>query len=153
MKRKIVGFLVCTLFLMQIIPISMGVANDVENTLNVSEPEFEVGLYPGVYSGVFNNFLPLPFGSLRISVKNIGDETAHNVTLINLSIDENVLYNSRVTEWKKDIEPGQTIKQNPSGMFVGFGRFNATMTVTCDEGVIGTGSSSGFIFGIVIFVP
>jgi len=41
----------------------------------------------------------------------------------------------------------------PSGMLIGFGRFTATMTVTCDEGVIGTGSGNGFILGFIIIVP
>jgi hypothetical protein len=38
-------------------------------------------------------------------------------------------------------------------MFIGFERFTATMTVTCDEGISGTGSGNVFIFGPLIFVP
>jgi len=117
-----------------------------ENTSNNSGPEFEVGLYPSIGFG-------LNFHSFEISVKNIGDSTAHNVTLTNLSIQGNVLYNNRVTEWNRDIEPGTTLLDSPNSMFIGMGRFTATMTVTCDEGIIGTGSGNGFIFGILIIVP
>lgn len=151
MKRKIVGVFVFTLFLMQIIPISMGVTNDSENNLNESEPEFEVGLYTGIYSGFPFDFMPV--SNLEISVKNIGDATAHNIKLINFSIDGNMLYNNRVTEWEKDVEPGHTFFGMPSGMLIGFGRFTASMTVTCDEGVIGAGSGNGFILGFIIIVP
>lgn len=151
MKRKIVGVFVCMLLLMQIIPISVGVTNDAENNLDESEPEFEVGLVPGVFSSI--PYFIFPFDGLQISVKNIGDATAHNVKLLNLSADENVLFNSRIIEWNKDIEPGQKIQRYLTVMFMGFGRFNMTMTVTCDEGVIVTGRSSGFILGILMFIP
>ena len=116
------------------------------NTVYNTGPEFEVGLYPGMGFG-------LNFHSFEISVKNIGDSTAHNVTLINLSIDGNVLYNNRVTKWERDIEPGTTLLGSPNSLFIGMGRFTATMTVTCDEGIIGTGSGNGFIFGPFIIVP
>lgn len=117
-----------------------------ENTTNNNGPKFEVGLYPSIGFG-------LSFHSFDISVKNIGDATAHNVTLTNLSIQGNVIYNNRVTEWYRDIEPGTTLLGSPNSMFIGFGKFTATMTVTCDEGIIGTGSGNGFIFGPFIIVP
>ena len=117
-----------------------------ENTGDESGPELEVGLYTSIGFG-FN------YGGLEISVKNIGDATAHNVTLIDLSIDGNVLYNNRVTEWGRDVEPGHMLIASPWSMFFGFGIFTATMTVTCDEGVNDTGSGNGFILGPLIFVP
>ena len=117
-----------------------------ENTVNNSGPEFEISLYPIIGSG-------LKFGTIIISVKNIGDSTAHNVTLTDFSIDGNVIYNNRVTEWDRDIEPGTALLGAPNSLFIGFGRFTATITVTCDEGVNGTGSGNGFIFGFLIFVP
>jgi hypothetical protein len=117
-----------------------------ENTSKNSGPEFEIGLYPSIGFG-------LNFDGIYISVKNIGDSTAHNVTLINLSIDGNVLYNNRVTQWERDIEPGTTLLGSPNSMFMGLGRFTTTMTITCDEGIIDTGSGNGFIFGFLIFVP
>jgi len=117
-----------------------------ENTFEESGPELEAGLYTGIGFG-FN------YGGLGISVKNIGDATAHNVTLIDLSIDGNVLYNNRVTEWGKDVEPGHMLIASPRSMFFGFGIFTATMTVTCDEGVNDTGRGNGLILGPLIFVP
>ena len=146
MKRKIVGILVCALIITTIIPISLASENNGKNNLNESEPEFEVGLAPGVFTSIPLNILP--FGELRISIRNIGDATAHNVKLINLSADGNILFNSRIIEWNRDIEPGKKILGYFNGMFMGFGRFNMTMTITCDEGVIGTGRSSGFILGL-----
>ena len=117
-----------------------------ENTSKKSGPEFEIGLYTSIGWGLTDN-------GLLISVKNIGDSTAHNVTLTNLSIKGNVLYNNRVTEWERDIEPGTTLLGSPHTLFIGLGRFTATMTITCDEGIIDTGSGNGFIFGPLIFVP
>ncbi|MCJ7570433.1 MAG: hypothetical protein MUO82_00930 [Candidatus Thermoplasmatota archaeon] len=117
-----------------------------EKSSKNSSPEFEVGLESYIGFG-------LSYHGLSISVKNIGDSTAHNVTLINLSIDGNVLYNNRVTTGWMDVEPGTTAFIYPNSMFFGFGRFTATMTVTCDEGITGTGSGNGFIFGPFVFVP
>lgn len=117
-----------------------------ENTANNIEPEFEIGLYPGIGFG-------LNFHGFEISVKNIGDSTAHNVTLTDLSIEGNVIYNNRVTEWHRDIEPGTTLLGYPNNLFIGLGRFTVTMTVTCDEGINDTGSGNGYMFGPFIFVP
>jgi hypothetical protein len=116
-----------------------------ESTANNTGPEFEIGLYPGIGRG-------LNFQGFEISVKNIGNSTAHNVTLTNLSIEGNVIYNNRVTKWYRDIEPGTTLLGYPHNLFLGMGRFTATMTVTCDEGITDTGSGNGFIFGTLIFV-
>ena len=52
-----------------------------------------------------------------------------------------------------DVEPGTTWFGSPNSMFFGFGRFTATMTITCDEGITDTGSGNGFIFGPFVFVP
>jgi hypothetical protein len=117
-----------------------------ENTAKNTGPEFEIGLYPSIGFG-------LSFHSFEISVKNVGDSTAHNVTLTDLRIEGKVIYNNRVTRWYRDIEPGTTLLGSPNSLFIGMGRFTATMTVTCDEGTTGTGNGNGFIFGPFIFVP
>ena len=120
-----------------------------ENTGGESSPEFKIGLETTISLG-WN------YGGVQIYVKNIGDATAHNVTLTDFQIDGLVLYNNRGASWFRDeydIEPGDTIHGYPETCILGFGRFTATMTVTCDEGVNGTGSGNGFILGPLIFVP
>ena len=109
-------------------------------------PDLQVGLYTSISFG-------LNYDGLQIYVKNIGDETAHNVNLIDLSIEGKVLYNNRVTEWGRDIEPGSSLTDTPDTMFIGIGVFTATMTVTCDENITCTGTGNGFILGMFIFVP
>jgi len=108
--------------------------------------EFEVGLYPSVGNG-------LTMQGLEIAVKNIGDTTAHNVTLIDLNIEGNVLYNNREAAWYRDVEPGHTLINSPYSLLLGFGIFKATITVTCDEGITGTGTGNGLILGALILVP
>ena len=120
-----------------------------ENTGGESSPEFEVGLATGIGFGL--GFITDQ--SLEITVKNVGDVTAHNVTLTDFSIDGRVLYNNRAAEWYRDVEPGSTLYAEPNSLFLGFGTFTATMTVTCDEGVNGTGGGTGIILGPLIFVP
>jgi len=111
-----------------------------------SGPELEVGLYTSISFG-------LNYDGLQIYVKNIGDETAHNVNLIDLSIDGHVLYNNRVTEWGGDIGPGSTLMDTPDTILIGIGVFTATMTVSCNENMTFIGTGNGFILGMFIFVP
>ncbi len=116
-----------------------------ENTID-SGPAFEIGLATAIGNGLAGQ-------GLTITVKNIGDMTAHNVTLTDLSIDGKVLYNNRITEWNRDIEPGHTLYDEPNSLFFGLGMFTATMTVTCDEEITETGTGNGIMFGPLIFVP
>lgn len=141
MIKKIVIVAIVAMLSMLISP--MIPANTNEDNPN---PEFEVGLYPSIGNG-------FSFEGLDIAVKNIGDSTAHNVTLVDLSIDGRVLYNNRETKWFRDVEPGDTLIASPESFFLGLGTFTATMTVTCDECVNGTGSGNGIILGFLIFVP
>jgi hypothetical protein len=117
-----------------------------ESTAPSTGPEFEVGIYPGIGFG-------LGFHAFEITVKNIGNSTAHNVTLTDLKIEGPVIYNNRVTHWYRDVEPGTTLLGCPNSLFIGMGRFTATMNVTCDEGVTGTGSGNGFILGLFVLIP
>jgi len=114
--------------------------------LENGDPELDVFLWPCIGNGFRRD-------NLEIAVKNVGDATAHNVTLIDLIIDGNVVYNNRETEWGRDVEPGTTMMDYPGTQFVGFGVFEATMTVTCDEGATDTGTGNGIIIGFMIFVP
>ena len=116
-----------------------------ENTID-SGPAFEIGLATAIGNGLTGQ-------GLTITVKNVGDMTVHNVTLTDLSIDGKVLYNNRITEWHRDIEPGHTLYDEPNSLFFGLGMFTATMTVTCDEEITETGTGNGIMFGPLIFVP
>ena len=116
-----------------------------ENTID-SGPAFEIGLATAIGNGLAGQ-------GLTITVKNVGDMTVHNVTLTDLSIDGKVLYNNRITEWYRDIEPGHTLYDEPNSLFFGLGMFTATMTVTCDEEITETGTGNGIMFGPLIFVP
>lgn len=140
-SKKLAVVTICLLIIGMSLPIITA-----ENTGGESGPELEVGLYPCIGNGLSG------YG-LEVAVKNIGDTTAHNVTLTDLSIDGMVLYNNRETEWNRDVEPGVTLLGYPESLFLGFGTFTATMTVTCDEGVNATGTGNGLIFGPLIFVP
>ena len=116
-----------------------------ENTID-SGPAFEIGLATAIGNGLAGQ-------GLTITVKNVGDMTVHNVTLTDLGIDGKVLYNNRITEWYRDIEPGHTLYDEPNSLFFGLGMFTATMTVTCDEEITETGTGNGIMFGPLIFVP
>ena len=120
-----------------------------ENT-NESGPEFEVGLETTIA-------LSFDYGGIQMYVKNIGDAPAHNVTLTDFQMDGSVVYNNRGAYWfgseNAVLEPGERIGAYPMTSIFGFGRFTATMTVTCDEGINGTGSGNGIILGFLIYVP
>lgn len=115
-----------------------------------SKPILEVGLATVIGNGLWEG---LTGQSLVISIKNVGNVTAHNITLVDLTIDGKVLYNNRVTEWHDDVEPGVTAFREPHSLFFGFGTFTATISVTCDEEVNGTGSGNGLMIGPFLFVP
>jgi len=137
MMKKIA--IISLVFLMGGQGISLCIA---EHTMNQPGPEFEVG---------FETCISVH--GPEIYVKNIGDATAHNVKLIDLTIHGFIVYNNRVTSFRDEVEQGHTAFTYPNSLFVGFGIFRATITVTCDEGVTGTGSGNGIIFGPLIFVP
>ena len=92
-----------------------------------------------------------PF-DVRFSAKNIGDATAHNVTLSSTSFEGNVLYNNRTNIFANELEPGQS-RWASTGIFLGFGTFTVTMTITCDEGVSDTTSANGVAFGPFCYIP
>ena len=129
---------IMSMLLLPIIP-----ANTFEDEPN---PEFEVSLWTCLGNGFRAD-------NIEIAVKNVGEGTAHNITLTDITIDGRVIYNNRKTEWNRDIEPGSTLIDCPRSLFFGFGKFTVTMTVTCDEGINGTGTGNGIIIGFLIFVP
>ena len=90
--------------------------------------------------------------SIYYSVLNIGDATAHNVTYSNISFEGNVLYNSRTSILTRKLDPDNSVYAG-TDLFIGFGRFTATISVTCDEGVSDTTSVNGIVLGPLYFIP
>ena len=111
-------------------------------THNENGPVLEVELSNGVQ---------FPGPSFR--VKNIGDETAHNVELTDITIDGNVLYNNRNAKISDEIGPGNSTYDVANSWFVGYGIFSIVITVECDEGVFSSIQTNGFIIGPFMFIP
>ena len=89
-----------------------------------------------------------------IYVENIGDEIAHNVTLTEVTVEGNVIFNfQELKQYGKDLNPEQMTLLDPNSGVIGYGRFNLSMTVTCDEGFISTSSVQGFIIGPAYIIP
>ena len=93
---------------------------------------------------------------IHLRVQNIGNATAHNVTLSSTSFEGNVLYNNRTFIITETLEPGNTAyiyAGQISSPYLGFGMFVLTITVTCDEGVSDTTSANGVAFGPFCYMP
>jgi hypothetical protein len=87
-------------------------------------------------------------------VENIGDETAHNVTLTNVTVDGNVIFNfQEINQYSVNIPPGERTIIDPNSFSIGFGVFTVTMTVSCDEKVMSTASANGLMFGPFYIIP
>ena len=121
-------------------------ARTIEDTLPITTnknpgPVLDVEIEP--YFGIF---------FVLIRVENIGNETAHNVTLVETSFEGNIIYNSRDMLIDPEIPPGDD-GFNGAGIFLGLGKFTVTITVTCDEEISATGSANGFALGILCYIP
>lgn len=91
---------------------------------------------------------------VKINVENIGDETAHNVTISNISTGGNVIFNFQKSKlWSVDLKPGEKTVLDPNSVILGFGKFTISIEVTCDEGKSSTSSVTGLIFGPLIIIP
>jgi len=110
---------------------------------NEPKPELETYIDTG-----FNLLL------VKINVENIGDETAHNVTISNISVSGNVIFNFQKSKlWSVDLKPGEKTVLDPNSMMLGFGKFTILIEVTCDEGKYSESSVTGLIFGPFIIIP
>ena len=92
---------------------------------------------------------------IHLKVQNIGNATAHNVTLSSTSFEGNVLYNNRTFIITETLEPGNTTVSFlwQSGLNLGFGIFIVTITITCDEDASDTTSANGIAFGPFCYIP
>ena len=134
MKKTIVCIIVSMLFLLTSLTFAVA-------THNESGPVLDVRILTG-----------MQFPGPSFKVKNIGDETAHNVELTDIAVDGNVLYNNRSVKIADEIEPGHWTIDVANSWFIGFGIFSMIVTVTCDEGVFSSDETNGFIIGPFIFI-
>ena len=115
------------------------------NAVNEEEsgPEMETYIHTG-----FNFF------AFQIIVRNVGDETAHNVTITDATAEGNILFNFQDSMmWSEDVEPGERIFLDTNGMAFGLGTCSVTMTVSCDEGVSSTSSAVALCLGPLFIIP
>lgn len=108
-----------------------------------SGPELETYIHTG-----FNVF------AFQIIVRNVGDETAHNVTITDATVEGNILFNFQESMmWSEDVEPGERVFLDTNGMAFGLGTCSVTMTVSCDEGVSSTSSAVALCIGPLFIIP
>jgi len=134
MKKGIVCIVVSMMFLLTSLTFSVA-------THNESGPVLYVGILTGIQ---------FPGPSFR--VRNIGDESAHNVELIDIAVDGNVLYNNRSVKIADEMEPGDSTIDAVNSCFIGYGVFSMVLTVTCDEGVFYSDKTNGLIIGPFMFI-
>ena len=106
---------------------------------------------PELESYIRNGFRIFTF---QILVKNTGDETAHNVTITNATVDGNIFFNFQESKLPgENLEPGKNTELGTNSMVLGFGNFSISITVSCDEGASSTSSVIGLIFGPFMIIP
>ena len=133
-KKTLTVIIICLMILMSL-PVVMGV------THNESGPVLNIVILSGPH---------FPGPSFR--VKNIGDETAHNVELTDITIDGDILYNNREMKIADEMEPGDSDISSANSWFIGFGIFSIVITITCDEGVFYSDKTNGIIIGPFMFI-
>ena len=143
--KKLIGIFVCMLVIGTVLPVSGTVMVEKSSipasSLNNQEPVLEAKI--GSHVGIFR---------IWINVKNIGNQTAHNVKISDTNFEGNVVYNNRVILVNDEIEPAG-YRIGGTGLFLGLGKFTLTITVTCDEGASDTVSVNGFALAIWCFIP
>lgn len=144
MKKKIVGILVCMLLISTVLPASGTVLlekSSIPSTVSSHQPILELEIE--THNGIF---------VVPIRVRNIGDQPAHNVTISDTSLEGNVVFNHRDYIVDDELHPGE-LGFSSVGIFFGFRKFTATITVSCDEGVSDTASANGIAFLIWCYIP
>ncbi len=134
MKRRIVCIIVSIMFLLTSLTFSVA-------THNESGPELYVGILTG---------FQFPGPSFR--VRNIGDESVHNVELTDIAVEGDVIYNNRSEKIADELVPGDSTIDAVNSCFIGYGVFSMVLTVTCDEGVFYSDKTNGIIIGPFMFI-
>ncbi len=110
-------------------------------THNESGPVLEVRILTG---------FQFPNPSFRVD--NIGDETAHNIKLTDITVNGSILYNNREMKIADEMEPSDWDISSANSWFIGYGVFSMVLTVTCDEGVFYSDKTNGLIIGPFMFI-
>ena len=134
MKKTILCIIVSIMFLLTSLTFSVA-------THNESGPVLYVGILTGIQ---------FPGPSFR--VRNIGDESAHNVELTDIAVEGDVIYNNRSGKIADEMEPGHWTINAVNSCFIGYGVFSMVLTVTCDEGVFYSDKTNGLIIGPFMFI-
>ena len=109
---------------------------------NNSGPEIDIEMLRGPH-----------FPSPQYKITNTGDEPAHNVKITDVDVNGKILYNNRETRVADVLEPDYYHIADVNSWFFGFGVFNITISVSCDEGMFVSDTTNGFIIGSLILIP
>ena len=134
-RKKTLAVIVICLMMLMSLPMVIGATHN-ENG-------------PVLYIGILTGF-QFPGPSFR--VRNIGDESAHNVELTDIAVEGNVIYNNRSGKIADEMEPDDWTINAVNSFFIGYGVFSIVLTVTCDEGVFYSDKTNGIIFGPFMFI-
>jgi hypothetical protein len=93
------------------------------------------------------------FPSPMMRITNIGDNSAHNVKITEVEVNGQVLYNNRETIVADVLKPDSYKIADVNSWFLGFGLFDITIYVSCDEGVFISDTVNGLIIGSLILIP
>jgi hypothetical protein len=145
MKKKIIGIFVSMLLIMTVLSGS-GTGTVEKSSIPVSSLNNQGPVLKAEIVRHFGLF------AIIVEIENIGNQTAHNVTISDYSFVGNVIYNYREPIGNPVIEPGG-VGHSAVGIFMGFRKFTVTVTVTCDESVSDTTSAMGFAFALWCFIP
>lgn len=92
--------------------------------------------------------------TFNVLITNTGNETAHNVRIINATTEGNIFFNFQESKLlRKDIKPGEAVDIDTRSFVFGLGNFSLTVTVSCDEEVTSTCSVIGLIVGPFMIIP
>lgn len=129
-------------YLFVIVVIFFTVLTPISAVNNISGPELEIKILPGP-----------TFPTPTMKITNLGDDSAHNVKIIDTEVNGKILYNNRETMVANILEPDSFELASVNSWFFGFGLFNITVYVSCDEGVFVSDTTNGFIIGSLILIP
>ena len=124
------------------IVIFIAVLTPISAVQNNSGPEIDIEILRGPH-----------FPSPMIRITNNGNDSAHNVKIIDVEVNGNVLYNNRESIIEDILEPDSYKIADVNSWFFGFGLFDITIYVSCDEGMFISDTTNGLIIVSLILIP